>query len=552
VNGVADSLRAVYDKDEGSKGPGTCGGSVGSFKVVTALVLLSACGCAADTTFDGGSDDSDFGGQVDTDAWSNDTDAGGGGGGLGVGQGGAQDFGQFKQILEDGLLPAANTLDDVGFFNEHKIMFPAPDCGADVCLHGRFGTLGNMINGSDCTIVLLGLNTPIDPSTMARPPLNLVLAVDTSGSMSGDAIRFLQEGLRAMLPELHSEDIVSIVDFDSRARIAANGFAGDDPRLIGVIDDLVADGTTNIYDALDLAYEVLDDHAEPGFQNRVILLSDGEATAGIIDPEAMLGLAEASGYAGYTTTTIGMGRAFDVELMRGLSEVGSGAFYFVEDVEAVTEVFAEELSYFLVPLAKDAEISVDVGDAWRLRNIYGTRTFTHDGDQAVIEIPSLQLAHRESAGDAEAGRRGGGGAIIAELLPAGGPTGGLVADLGLGFTDPADEARIEQTGAVTTELEYPISPEEGVFEDDQVEKAFVMLNIYVGFRSAAQGVEVGALGEALGTLVALRESVAAWVAANEDPDIADDLRYIDMFISNLEAFAATQTPPPEGDDWIWD
>src|SRR5688572_14729068 len=71
--------------------------------------------------------------------------------GPGVGQGGAQDFGQFRSILEAGGIPGPETLDDVGFFNEHKLEFPAPDCGTDVCLHGQLGVMGNLITGSNCT-----------------------------------------------------------------------------------------------------------------------------------------------------------------------------------------------------------------------------------------------------------------------------------------------------------------------------------------------------------------------------------------------------------------
>ena len=49
-------------------------------------------------------------------------------GAVGVSQGGAQDFGLFRQILEDGKIPAPETLDDVGFFAEHKLEYPAPSC----------------------------------------------------------------------------------------------------------------------------------------------------------------------------------------------------------------------------------------------------------------------------------------------------------------------------------------------------------------------------------------------------------------------------------------
>ena len=103
--------------------------------------------------------------------------------GPGVGQGGAQDFGQFRAILEAGEIPGPDTLDDVGFFNEHKIELPAADCGDDVCLHGALAMMGNFLTGTDCTMLLVGMNTPIDPAELERPPLNLAIAVDTSGSM---------------------------------------------------------------------------------------------------------------------------------------------------------------------------------------------------------------------------------------------------------------------------------------------------------------------------------------------------------------------------------
>jgi Ca-activated chloride channel homolog len=115
--------------------------------------------------------------------------------GPGVGQGGAQDFGQLRAILEAGGIPGPDTLDDVGFFNEHKIPLPAPDCGDDVCLHGSLGVMGNMLSGANCTLVLLGMNTPLDPAELERPPLHLVIALDTSGSMAGEPIEHVREGL---------------------------------------------------------------------------------------------------------------------------------------------------------------------------------------------------------------------------------------------------------------------------------------------------------------------------------------------------------------------
>ena len=79
------------------------------------------------------------------------------GGFAGLGSSGSQDFGLFRSILESGGIPGSDTIDDVGFFAAHKLEFPAPECGEDVCLHGSLGVLGNMMTGTACTMVMFGI-----------------------------------------------------------------------------------------------------------------------------------------------------------------------------------------------------------------------------------------------------------------------------------------------------------------------------------------------------------------------------------------------------------
>jgi len=490
-----------------------------------------------------------------------DTASGQGGGSLGVGQGGAQDFGQFRQILEDGNLPGPNTLDDVGFMNEHKIELPAADCGEDVCIHGRFGTLGNMISGSDCTIALLGMNTPIDPAELERPPLNMAIVVDTSGSMDGGSLDYVRDGLDLMRTQLTDEDRITLVRFSNDSEVLAEFVGKDDPELIMAINALAPGGATNIYAGIEAGYDAVYAHADPGFQNRVILLSDGQASAGIQSPDAMLTLTETYARFGYPMTTIGMGTSFDVDLMRDLAEAGAGSFYYLENPNAVEEVFIEEVSYFLVPLAQDVSIQLDAGDAWSVAGVYGTKQVETTTDSATIEIPTLQIAHRTSVSDNEGGRRGGGGAILVELRPGFTTTDGEVGDLTLTYQEPATGDLIEQTVSITTPFDAPVSPADGYFEDDQVEKAFVALNILAGFTLAAEAALEGDFEAGLGVLIPLRINVQSWLDEHEDSDIEDDLQYVGLFIDNLRtaleaANEWTEEPGTSGgggdtgwDDW---
>ncbi len=455
---------------------------------------------------------------------------------MAVGQGGSQDFGAFRQILEEGGIPGPSTIDDVGFFAEHVVELPEAECADDICVHGVLGMMGNMIDGSDCTVVLLGLNSTVDLDALERPPLNLALAVDTSGSMTGDAMEWTITGLLSMVDVLEPGDLVTLIDFDTDAEVLIeHAVAGDDDEaLVAAIHSLRAEGGTNIHDGLEEAYGAVAAAALEGMQSRVILLSDGLATSGNTSSSDILDLAVEGAELGIGLTTIGMGSDFDIDLMRDLAEEGAGAFYFLEDPSAVEEVFVEEVETFLVPLGEDASIELDVSDMYTLRNVFGTTDHVLEGNHASIDIPLLQAALRSSAEDNEAGRRGGGMTVIAEMVPNEGAVAGEVGQVGFSYTEVSTE-QVKEQGVL---VESPINPDavgvEGEFLDPSVEKAFVMLNAYVGFEMAAAHALEGDDGAALQTLYRLCKGLNGWLAENPDADIEDDLVYVDLFIENLE------------------
>lgn len=509
--------------------------------VLGAVVALGAAGCASnDAGMSAGAMDPGSPGSV------------------GVSQGGAQDFGLFRQILEDGEIPGPNTLDDVGFFAEHKLDFPAADCGEDVCMHGLLGIMGNMISGSPCTLIQIGMNSPIDLDALERPPLHLVIAVDTSGSMQGDPITYLKAGLVEMIDALEPDDRISLVRYADRAEVVLEmAEASDKEALRQAFEGLRPGGATNLYDGLFTAFALADRHLDPARQNRVIFLSDGVATTGLTSPERIGALAEGYAEKGIGVTAIGVGDQFDVALMRGISEVGAGNFYFLEDPKAVQEVFTEEVKTFLVPLALDVDLDVVVGDGYVVRGAYGTNGFRMREGGGTVHMPSLFLAGRTSAEEPiEGGRRGGGGAILLELVPRADQRGVAdplaVGSLALSWKHPL-------TGEVRSQridIEAPSAPdappEAGYFSNETVEKGFVMLNLFAGFQLAAQLAADADPRTARRTLEALRPNVEAWLAEHPDPDIEDDLRYLDLFIQNLivaEMRVQPYTPAEPPNPW---
>jgi Ca-activated chloride channel family protein len=487
-------------------------------------------------------------------------------GSTGVGQSGAQDFGRFRTLVQQGEVPAPSTLDAVGFFNEHKFELPEADCGDDVCLHGMFGVQGNMINGSNCTTVAIGFNTPFTPDDFDRPPLNMGIAIDVSGSMAGAPIVAVRKGLLLMADELGPKDEISLVTYSDDAKILFRSTPEDDPdraQLKDYVSNLSVGGSTNIYDGLKTAAEVVTANAREDRQNRLVLLSDGVATTGITHSDRIVNLGTSYAESGVGLTTIGVGEDFDLQLMRELSEAGAGNFYFIEDLDTVEEVFVEEVSTFMVPLAEDVSIDFEGSSAYRFRAAYGTRLWDGDDHDASIYIPAMFMASRQTVDDIGpgGGRRGGGGVILLELVPtedpqvlAETPAGAPVGDLTLNFRKPGTEQVIEQTISLDNPLAPGETPMAGEFDNFTVEKAFVALNIYAGFKMATERASHGAANAALNVLIPLSENVSRWLAAQDerDADIEADLALMYQLIDNIEATGAQEETGQPPNPWPQD
>jgi Ca-activated chloride channel family protein len=481
--------------------------------------------------------------------------------GTGVGQSGAQDFGRFRSIVESGQIPAPNTLDAVGFFNEHKFELPAAECGENVCMHTKFGIWGNLITGANCTLTMLGFNTALDPKTYQRPPLNMALAIDTSGSMAGPPLEAVRAGLLKMVETLNQKDSITLVTYSDVASVVLTSDPSTDPdrRLLReALLSLQAQGGTNIYSGLRLALDEVARQQGNDRQNRVLFLSDGQATSGLTSRERIVRLGEAYAADGIGITTIGVGENFDIELMERLSETGAGNFYFLEDADAVEEVFVEEVNTFMVPLAEEVKITFQAAEAYRFRATYGTRIWEADGDGAEIYIPGLFMASRTSVEDIGpgGGRRGGGGAILFEVMPSTNPQvladakpGHAIGTVTMEYRVPGTDRIVTQSSTVTSPIQAGDLSADGDFSDIQVEKAFVTLNAFVGFRMALDRFSTGAPGEAVSILEPLADNIEEWTERTPDPDLQEDVRLMRQLLTSMRREGARPDPidfvPPE-------
>ncbi len=487
-----------------------------------------------------------------------------------VSLGGAQDFGYFRRLLTSNRVPETKDFDAAGFFAEHHTKLPPPSCGRRVCLQSMMAVMSNLSNGSSCTMLQLGLNSNLVADPNMRPPLNLAISVDVSGSMNtGGKIDFVRSGLEQLVDGMRDIDKLALITYSDSARLvypmAEVGLRRAELRTM--IRGLVANGGTALHDGLKLAFEEGLKNKDGARQNRVLLLSDGQPTVGITATDAILAMSKGYNSEGVGLTTIGVGTDFNPVLMRGLSQQADGNFYFLENAAAVTEVFGDELSYFTVPVVYDLKLELTAGGQYNFGRAYGSSFWKDNGLLGGrIEVPSVFLAHRKSHADQtpQGGRRGGGSALLVELMPKRSMDDGSglqkadVAAVKVSFRDPTTNQMVTDEVLVN----YPHAPweipERGFFQSTQptdvpiVQKSFVMMNIYTAIEDASRNFHIGDRRMILANLKRLREAVVDYNEEIADQDIVADIALLDDLMRVLRANGVTdpaEAPPPRPNPW---
>jgi Ca-activated chloride channel family protein len=263
--------------------------------------------------------------------------------------------------------------------------------------------------------VLVHFSAPeLDARPSERPPLDLSLVLDRSGSMEEKGkIEYLRQAAKLAVWRLGERDVASVVEFDDQITLMWRAsHVHDVGRLQSEIDALTPRGSTDLAGGMERGIEEAEGareklHLTNGTLSRVVLLTDGLANTGVTNESEIARMAEDARRQGVRVSTIGLGLDYNEDLLQSIAEGGGGKYYYVESPVQLARIFEEELKSAFATSARDVHISFHGGGAVRGAELIGFSTAS--GRDVSADWPDFYAGETRSVLlrlDVDAGRDG--------------------------------------------------------------------------------------------------------------------------------------------------
>lgn len=223
-----------------------------------------------------------------------------------------------------------------------------------------------------------------------RLPLNISIVIDRSGSMEGIKMGFAKRAAKGIIDQLKQDDIVSVVMYDTYVdTVQSPTNVIDKAKIKGKIDKITPRASTNLWGGAEQGYVYVQKNYKPGYINRVLLISDGNANTGLTDSTLIhLKVQRYKDDNGISISTFGVGLDYNETLMTDMAETGAGNYYFIDAPDKMTSIFNNELKGLLNVAAQNAELKIKLPKGVILQKSYPLN-FNQEGDETIIKLRDL-------------------------------------------------------------------------------------------------------------------------------------------------------------------
>ncbi len=371
---------------------------------------------------------------------------------------------------------------------------------------------------SDGSIVLdvLFRITPRSPDVhFPRPALNLALVLDRSGSMvEGKKMAHAIEASAFVVQQLLPNDKISVVIFDECVDVLVScSPAADKLGLVHRIQQVRPRGSTNLHAGWAEGGRQAAAGLVPGGINRVLLLSDGNANAGVVDPNTIA--AEASGLVanGVSTTTLGVGDDYNEDLLESMAMAGDGNYYYIESPVQLADIFQTELQGLMATLGQKMSLGLEPADGVEVLEVLNDLQRAPTGR---LMLPNLVVGMPIP--------------LVVRLRVPPSATGGQILAIRLAWDDPRTGGRHVVRSLLGGLPAIPMTEWSALPELPEVAEQVALLMVARAQKEAGRSAEIGDVSGTVQWLHTARATASSIVGS---PVLNDELAVLDQMEESL-------------------
>jgi Ca-activated chloride channel homolog len=230
-----------------------------------------------------------------------------------------------------------------------------------------------------------------------RIPVNISIVIDRSSSMQGVKLGYAKKAAKNIIDRLTPEDLVSIVAYDSDVDTIQSPLPVIDKQKIKAkIDAIGPRASTNLWGGTEQGYRFVQRNFRPGFVNRVLLISDGRANAGLTDSVLIrMKVQQYKDKEGISLSTFGVGLDYNETLMTDMAETGAGNYYFIDAPDRMAAIFNNELIGLFNVALQNAEWKIRLPKRVAIVKGYPLN-YQQEGDVVTIRLRDLSSAEAKA------------------------------------------------------------------------------------------------------------------------------------------------------------
>jgi Ca-activated chloride channel family protein len=251
-------------------------------------------------------------------------------------------------------------------------------------------------DGATPVSLRLRLKAPVAEGRV-RPPTDVVVVVDRSGSMSAEKrIEFARRGLVEAAMQLRPEDRLGIVTFAGDVTVVRELASVEESRreLESLVRGIQPGGGTYLSGGLDAAACLLENSGGQGRARQILLLSDGHANIGV-QGERLAELGRTLGQCGIIVTAMGVGSDYDAQTFIRLGEGSGGGYAYVTRGDRIPVAIRGELARANQRLIDNMRIMIEPAPGVRVLTAYKHAIRQH-GSRVEILAPVLAAGEERS------------------------------------------------------------------------------------------------------------------------------------------------------------